>query len=94
MVLVVPMDKHKNKEVRTKIHERIEENRKNEPDTTTPMVVNILFWYEGEACMRSDSEKKQHFLQHKEKHDNGKEAYTDESKSMRRKACFAAVFVD
>ena len=39
-------------------------------------------------------EKKQHFLQHKEKHKNTKEAYTNGSKSMGKKIGFATVFTD
>ena len=37
----------------------------------------------------NDSKRKQHFLQHKENHNNNKEAYTDESKNTRRKVGFA-----
>ena len=44
--------------------------------------------------MRNDSEKKQYFLQHKRKHKNNKEAYTDGSKSTGSKMGFAAVFAD
>ena len=42
----------------------------------------------------NDSERKQHFLKHKGKHSNNKEAYTKGSKSTRRKVGFAAVFMD
>ena len=56
------------------------------------LVNNILFCYEGEIHLKNDSERKQHFLQHKGKHSNNKEAYTDGSKSTRRKIGFAAVF--
>ena len=42
----------------------------------------------------NDSEKKQHFLKHKEKHSSSKEGYTDGSKSTRRKVGYAAVFTD
>ena len=38
--------------------------------------------------------KKQNFLQHKDKHRNNKEAYTDGLKNMRKKLGFAAVFAD
>ena len=48
----------------------------------------------GERCNGSDNERKQHFLQHKEKHINMKETYTDGSKSTGRKVGFAAVFTD
>ena len=44
--------------------------------------------------MGNDSERKQHFLQHKEKHSHNKEASTDGSKSTGRKAGFAALPVD
>ena len=46
----------------------------------------------GERCNGSDNERKQHLLQHKEKHNNMKKAYTDGSKSTGRKVGFAAVF--
>ena len=36
---------------------------------------------EGETHTRNDNEKKQHFQQHKEKHGNNKEVYTDVSKN-------------
>ena len=48
----------------------------------------------GERCNGSDNKRKQYFLQHKEKHINMKETYTDESKSTGRKVGFAAVFTD
>ena len=38
--------------------------------------------------------KKQHFLQHKERHKNTKETYTDGLKSIEKKIVFAAVFTD
>ena len=50
---------------------------------------NKLFFYEGEMHTGNDSKRKQHFLQHKENHNNNKEAYTDESKNTRRKVGFA-----
>ena len=40
----------------------------------------------------NESEKKQHFLQHKEKHSSSKEAHMDRSKSTGRKVGYAAVF--
>ena len=58
------------------------------------MVNNILFCYEGDKHTGNESEKKQHFLQHKEKHSNSKEAYTDESKSTGKIVGYAAVFTD
>ena len=44
--------------------------------------------------MGNDSKRKQHFLQHKEKHNNNKEVCTDISKCTGRKVSFAAVFTD
>ena len=44
--------------------------------------------------MGNDSEKRQHFLQHKEKHKNNMEGYTDESKSKESKIGFSAVFTE
>ena len=44
------------------------------------LVNNILFCFEGETSTENDSERKQHFLQHKGKHSNNKKAYTDRSK--------------
>ena len=44
--------------------------------------------------MGNDSERKQHFLQHKEKHNNNKETYTNGSKSTGKKVDLAAVFAD
>ena len=57
------------------------------------LVNNILFCYGEETHTENDSERKQHFLQHKVKHSNNKEVYTYGSKSMGRKVGFAAVFV-
>ena len=42
----------------------------------------------------NESERKQHFLQHKRKHGSSKEAYTNRSKSTERKVGYAAVFID
>ena len=42
--------------------------------------------HEGEKHTGNESERKQHFLQHKGKHFNSKEAYTDGSKSTGRGA--------
>ena len=47
-----------------------------------------------EKHMGNDKKRKQHFLKHKGNHSNFKEAYTDRSKSTRRKIHFAAVFAD
>ena len=44
--------------------------------------------------MGNNSERKFYFLQHKEKYSNNKEAYTDGSKSTKRKVGFAIVFAD
>ena len=41
--------------------------------------------------MENDSERKQHFRQHKGKHSNSKEAYTGGSNSKGRKVGFATV---
>ena len=54
------------------------------------LVNNILFCYEGDKHTGNESEKKQH----KEKHSSSMEAYTDGSKSTRRKIGYAAVFTD
>ena len=40
------------------------------------MINNLSLCYMGERCNGSDNERKQHFLQHKEKHINMKETYT------------------
>ena len=53
------------------------------------MVNNILFCYDRDTHTGNDS-----FLQHKGKHSNNKEAYTDGSKSTGRKVGFAAVFMN
>ena len=58
------------------------------------LVNKILFCYEGETHTENDSERKQHFLQHKGKHINNKEVYTDGSMSTRRKVGIAVVFAD
>ena len=55
---------------------------------------NILFCYEGDKHTGNESERKQHFLQHKEEHCISKEAYTHGSKSRGRKLGYAAVFTD
>ena len=44
--------------------------------------------------MGNESERKQHFQQHKRKHSNSKEAYTDGPKSTGRKIDYAVVFAD
>ena len=70
-------------------------DRRDEPDAATSMVGNnILFCYEEEKHARHDLERKQHFLQHKGKHSNNKQVYTDGSKRTGRKVGFAAVFTD
>ena len=58
------------------------------------LVINILFCYEGETHTGNDSERKQPFLQRKGNDSNNKKAYTDRSKSTRRKVGFAAVFTN
>ena len=56
------------------------------------LVNNILFCYKGDKHAENESQKKQHFLQHKEKHSSSKEAYTDRSKSTGRKIGYTAIF--
>ena len=58
------------------------------------MINNLSLYYMGERCNGSDNERKQHFLQHKGKHNNNKEAYTDGSKRTGRNVGFAVVFAD
>ena len=58
------------------------------------MVNSIIFCYDGEKHTGNESERKQHFLQHKGNHSNNKEAYTDGSKITGMKVGFAAVFED
>ena len=48
------------------------------------------FCYDRESPANND-EKRQHFLQHKEKHKNTREAYRQEKG---KRVCFAAVFTD
>ena len=62
--------------------------------TAAWLVNNILFSYEGETHMGINSERKQHFLQHKGNRSNNKKAYTDGSKSTGRIVSFATVFAD
>ena len=76
----------------TNIYGRTEEI--NQTQQPLWLVNNILFCYEGETHMENDSERKQHFLQHKEKNSNNKKSYTDGSKSTGRKVDFASVFTD
>ena len=74
---------------------RTDGDRRDEPATTTPWLVNnILFGYEGDKHTENESERKQHFLQHKKKHSSTKEAYTDGSKSTGKKVGYAAIFTD
>ena len=58
------------------------------------MVNDIIFSYEGEKQTENDTERKQHFLQHKENHSNNKEVYIDRSRSTGRKVGFSEVFED
>ena len=62
----------------------------NQTQQPPRMVNNISFCYEGEKRSGNDNKRKQHFLLHK----NCNGAYTDGSKSTRRKVGFAAVFTD
>ena len=50
--------------------------------------------HEGKAHTWNDSDRKQHFLQHKGKHSHNKEVYTYGSKSTGRKVDFASVLTD
>ena len=61
----------------------IEEMNQTQPPPW--LVNNMLFCYESDKHTGNESKKKQHFLQHKEKHSSSKEAYTDRSKSTGRK---------
>ena len=62
--------------------EREEMNQTQQPPW---LVNNILFCYEGDKHTGNESERKQHFLQHKGKHSNSKEAYTEGSKTQEGK---------
>ena len=64
----------------------------NQTQQTQWLVNNILFYYECDKHTENESEKKQHFLQHNEKHSSSKEAYTDGSKSTGKKEGYTAVF--
>ena len=57
-----------------KEQKEIEEMNQTQPPW---LVNNILFCYEGDKHSGNESQKKQHFLQHKAKHSSSKEAYTD-----------------
>ena len=79
----------------TEIHGRTKGDRSVEPDTATQLDGKqhiILLW--KRKCFGNDNERKQHFLQHKEKHKSNKEAFMDGSKSIGRKVGFAAVFMN
>ena len=75
-------------QLKLKLHGRTERDRRDELDTTIP-IVGKQFCYERETHM--GNVRKQHFLQHKEKHSNNKKTYTDGSN---RKVGFAAKFTD
>ena len=73
----------------------MEGDSRNELDITTPIVgKQHIVLLEGETHTGNESGRKQHFLYHKEKHRNNKEAYTDGSKSTGKKVDFEAVFVN
>ena len=57
------------------------------------LINNIHFCYDGDSSVNDDNEREQ-FLQHEEKHENTKEAYTDRSQSIGKKLGFAAVFTN
>ena len=67
------------KKTGTTIYEKAERDRMKPLGTTATMVIK---------------QKIQHFLLHKEKHKNPKEAYTYWSKNTGKKVGFAAVFED
>ena len=73
--------------------ELVEIEEMNQTQLLSWLLSNILFCYEGENT-GNESKRKQHFLQHKEKHSNGNKSYTDGSKSTGRKVGYAAVFAD
>ena len=77
-----------------KLERRYMEEQKElkEMNITTPQLVNNILLCYGGKRIRNGSKRKQYFLQHKEKHSNNKEAYTDGSKSTGRKVGFAVVF--
>ena len=58
------------------------------------LISNAHFWYDRDLPTNNDNEKNQPFLEHKEKHKNNKETYTDKSNIMERKVHFAVVFRD
>ena len=64
--------------------EQLELEDMNQTQQSSWLVNNILFYYEGEKQTRSESKRKQHFLQHKGKHSNSKEPYTNGLKSRGR----------
>ena len=58
-----------------------------------PRLLNsITYCHEGEYVLKNVGKK--HFLQHKVKHKNSKEVYTDGSKIIGKKMDFVAVFTD
>ena len=69
--------------------EQMEMNQTQPPPS---LVNNILFYYEGENTLGIRARENKHFLQHKGKHSNNKETYTDGSKSTGNKVGYAAVF--
>ena len=54
---------------------------------------NITYCYKAEHAPYNVG-KKQHFLQYKDNHQNGKKVYTDGSKNIHKKVRFAAVFTN
>ena len=67
------------------MEEQMEIEEMNQTQPPPWLVNNILFCYEGDKHTGNESEKKQHFLQHKEKHSSSKGVFTDGSKSTGRK---------
>ena len=72
--------------------EQMEMEEMNQTQLLTWLINNILFCYEGNKQTGNESEKKQHFLEHKGKHCSSKEAYTNGLKRTERKLGFAVVF--
>ena len=66
----------------------------NQIQPPSRLVNHKLFCYECDKHTGNESERKQHFQQHKAKHGSSKEAYTNGSKNTGKKIGYAAVFTD
>ena len=75
------------------MEEQKEIEKNNMPQQPPWTINNITCCYEGEHAPRNIG-KRQHFLQHKTKHQKEKEVYTDGSKNPGKKVGLAAVFED